>query len=151
VYYLLCNCILASTHSCHELRMSTFNKEQWWWWWWWCIVVLCWCRSARSSWRHWSYWSNRCSRRYRQCRWHWRFWTYRWNWPNRTVWTTRTLGRNRRHRFTLLTDFVTIVHIGIQSFTMPPTAVYVICYSNKMISITDECWTALYSMVLMDS
>jgi len=35
VFYLLYNCILASTHSCHELRMSTFNKEQWWWWWWW--------------------------------------------------------------------------------------------------------------------
>ena len=32
VYYLLCNCILASTHSWHELRMSTFNKKQWWWW-----------------------------------------------------------------------------------------------------------------------
>ena len=33
-YYSLYYCILAFTHSCHKLRMSTFNKDQWCYWWW---------------------------------------------------------------------------------------------------------------------
>jgi len=31
-YFSLYYCILAVTHSCHKLLMSTFNKDQWWWW-----------------------------------------------------------------------------------------------------------------------
>ena len=33
-HYSLYYCILAFTHSCHKLRMSTCNKDQWCYWWW---------------------------------------------------------------------------------------------------------------------
>ena len=32
--YLQNCCSFAFTHSCHKLRMSTFNKDQWCYWWW---------------------------------------------------------------------------------------------------------------------